>query len=78
MDFRVLFTWEISRNAKGRRWVYEKLGKLISEILEEGCEKIGGSVYIVEKKYEHEFEKMLSEFGGSGFIWHKFEFKESW
>ncbi|MEA1904601.1 MAG: hypothetical protein U9M97_01810 [Candidatus Hadarchaeota archaeon] len=76
MDLRVLFTWEISRNAKGRRWFYEKLRKSISEIPGESCEKIGGSVYIVAKKHEHKFEKLLLEFGGLGFIWHKFELKE--
>lgn len=67
-DLRILFTWEISRNARGRRWFYEKLRKSISEVPEEGCEKIGGSVYIVEKKYEHKFERLLSEFNGPGFI----------
>lgn len=72
-DLKYLFTWEIGRNAKGRRWFYRKLECLISQIPEEACERVGGSVYLVEQGYAGRFEELLSEFDGDDFSWRVFE-----
>lgn len=74
-DFEILFTWEVSRNAEGRRWFYKKLKGLVSEIPEEDWKRIGGSVYLVKKEHARKFERLLSEFDGSNFEWQKFKLK---
>lgn len=75
-SFETLFTWEIGRNAEGRRWFYKKLEQMISDIPEKGYRKVGSSVYIVREEYACKFEKLLLEFDGSNFTWQKFELKK--
>ncbi len=75
-NFETLFTWEIGKNVEGRRWFYKKLKRLISDIPDGGCKKIGASVYLVKEKYARKFEELLSDFDGRGFTWQKFGLKK--
>ncbi len=75
-NFENLFTWEIGRNAEGRRWFYKKLERMISDIPEGDCKKIDGSVYLVKEEYAYKFKELLLDFDGPDFIWQKFGVKE--
>lgn len=72
---RLLFTWEIGRDAEGRRWFYKKFKRLVSRIPERSFRKVGGSVYLVEERYADDLEELLSQFSGSEFDWQKFELR---
>ncbi len=65
-DFETLFSWEIDRNAEGKRWFYKKLKRLISDISDGGCKKIGRSVYLAKEEHAGKFEELLLDFDGPG------------
>lgn len=71
----VLFTWEIRKKAKWRRWFYSQLARVLSELSAKNWRKVGGSVYIVVEKHSHEFEELLERFKSPDLTWHKFEIK---
>lgn len=75
-EFEYLLTWEIRKNAKGRRWFYKKLERLISQLPENTCRRIGGSVYLVRQGYMSKFEELLLEFDEDGFSWQVFEIQD--
>ena len=68
----ILFTWDLRRGIKRRRWFYTKLQRLLNDLPVESWRKIGGSVYIVEEKHSAEFVEFLRSFEGPGLGWFKF------
>ncbi len=74
-DFETLFTWEIGREADGRRWFYKRLERMNSDIPKCGWKKIGGSVYLVKEESTHKFEELLLDFEGPNVTWQKFRLK---
>jgi len=71
----VLFTWELRKKSKQRRWFYTQLERVFLGLPPKSWRKIGGSVYIIERRHSHELEKLLEYFKGPDLSWHTFEIK---
>jgi len=71
----ILFTWELSKKSKQRRWFYTRLERIFLGLPSKSWRKLGGSVYIIERKYSHELEELLEYFEGPDLSWHTFEIK---
>ncbi|MFN4133199.1 MAG: hypothetical protein ACK4GQ_02385 [Candidatus Hadarchaeales archaeon] len=73
----ILFTWELSRKAKGRRWFYRKLENLLDELPPKSWTKIGGSVYLISASNPSPFRKLLKEFEEPDLRWFEFKIRQS-
>jgi hypothetical protein len=69
----ILFTWELRARAKGRRWFYVQLERILSELPSNSWRRLGGSVYIVRKENSASFEEFLERFQGPDLIWYMFK-----
>lgn len=72
----VLFTWELRRKARGRRWFYARLENLLGELPKKNWAKIGGSVYLVKEKHSGSFIELLKRFEGPDLKWFQFKVKD--
>jgi hypothetical protein len=72
----ILFTWELRRRAKGRRWFYRRLEKLLGELERGSWIRIGGSVYLVEERYSGPVVELLKRFEGPDPRWFKFRVED--
>ncbi|MFN4133629.1 MAG: hypothetical protein ACK4GQ_04595 [Candidatus Hadarchaeales archaeon] len=71
----VLFTWELGEKDRRRRSFYHQLERILSGLPAGSWSKLGGSVYIVNRRYSHEFVALLERFEGPGLVWHKLKVK---
>ncbi|MEM1689701.1 MAG: hypothetical protein QXX33_01580 [Candidatus Hadarchaeales archaeon] len=69
----ILFTWELKESSKSRRWFYANLRRLLDELPRNSWCKLGGSVYLVEKRYSVRFLMLLKKFEGPELTWYSFE-----
>lgn len=56
-----------------RRWFYANLRRLLDELPRNSWCKLGGSVYLVEKRYSVRFLMLLKKFEGPELTWYSFE-----
>jgi hypothetical protein len=71
-----LFTWELRQKAKGRRWFYARLEKLLGELQPKNWHKLGGSVYLVKEKHSGPFVELLKCLEGPDLKWFRFKVKD--
>ena len=71
-DGRILFTWELRKRARGRRWFYAQLENLLAQLPPEGWRKIGGSVYLMAESYSEALRLLLRRFEGPDLSWYEF------
>lgn len=69
----ILFTWELRERARGRRWFYVQLERILSELPSKSWRKLGGSVYLVKKENSGAFEEFLRRFQGPDLVWYMFK-----
>lgn len=74
MDW-VLFTWEIQRKSRRRRWFYVQLRRTLRELSRKDWRKVGGSVYVIDKKHSCELRELLRRFDGPELEWQEFKVK---
>lgn len=67
----ILFTWELREKARGRRWFYVQLERLLSELPPKSWRKLGGSVYLVMEENSNAFDELLRRFNGPDLNWYK-------
>jgi hypothetical protein len=72
---RIMFTWEIREKAKGRRWFYLRLKRLLRELDPKNWRKLGGSVYVTDEECSHELETLLKSFDGADLKWYRLKIK---
>lgn len=46
----ILFTWELRRKSRQRRWFYIQLKRTLLRLSRKDWRKVGGSVYLIDKK----------------------------
>lgn len=66
----MLFTWEIRKKARWRRWFYSQLKRFLNELPPKSWRKLGGSVYLVGKENSGAFGELLRRFEGPDLTWH--------
>lgn len=69
----VLFTWELRRKARGRRWFYVQLEGLLAGLPPENWRGLGGSVYLVRAEHSNAFRLLLKRFDGPELKWYEFK-----
>ena len=74
---RILFTWELRDKARRKRWFYVNLKRVLEELPPKSWNKAGGSVYLVDEKYSHEFRELLKHFEGPELRWCEFRVEAS-
>jgi len=67
----ILFTWEFCKKARGRRWFYGLLERLLRELPRDCWRKLGGSVYLVTEEHSGALCELLNRFTGPGLKWYK-------
>ena len=67
----VLFTWDLRRGVRGRRWFYVQLEAALRELPHGSWRRLGGSVYLVRKEFSGRIRKLLRRFKNPGLRWHE-------
>jgi len=74
---RILFTWKLRDRARGKRWFYVNLKRVLVELPPRSWSKVGDSVYLVDGAYSREFRELLKRFEGPDLRWCEFEIETS-